>query len=60
VVLRERGPYFECFEGGFAAVLTGLLTGNIRSGYLSRWLHAPHSYGLAGRRDIDGKHLEQN
>lgn len=51
VVLRERGPYFERFEGGFSAVLAGLLDGSIRSEYLSRWLQTPHSYGLAGRRD---------
>ncbi|MCO8273704.1 hypothetical protein M1L60_24210 [Actinoplanes sp. TRM 88003] len=44
VVLRERGPYFERFEAGFAATLTGLLTGAISSFYLSRWLKAPHSY----------------
>jgi hypothetical protein len=50
VVLRERGPYFERFEADFAATLTGLLTGAIRSDYLSRWLQGPHSYGLAGRR----------
>lgn len=51
VVLRERGPCFELFHGGFATVLTGLLTGRIRSEYLGRWLQAPHSYGLAGHRD---------
>ncbi|WP_093617872.1 hypothetical protein [Actinoplanes philippinensis] len=51
VVLRERGPFFERFEAGFAATLTGLLTGAISSRYLSRWLTAPHSYGLAGSRD---------
>ncbi|GAA2584413.1 hypothetical protein GCM10010435_72800 [Winogradskya consettensis] len=52
VVLRERGPYFEQFEsGGFAAVLTGLLTGTVRSRYLSRWLQAPHSYVPAGHGD---------
>jgi hypothetical protein len=51
VVLRERGPYFERFGVGFAPVLTGLLTGTIRSEYLSRRLQVPHSYGLAGRRD---------
>ncbi|QGN46137.1 hypothetical protein GKC29_04275 [Micromonospora sp. WMMC415] len=58
VVLRERGPYFERFDGGFAMTLGGLLTGTIRSRYLSRWLRVPHSYGLAGRRDINGRHLE--
>lgn len=51
VVLRERGPDFERFEGGFSATLMGLLVGNIRSEYLSQWLLAPYSYGLAGRRD---------
>ncbi|MFI5930687.1 hypothetical protein [Actinoplanes sp. NPDC051494] len=47
VVLRERGPAFERFEGGFTEVLTGLLTGTVHSRYLSRWLTAPHSYGPA-------------
>ena len=58
VVLRERGPYFERFEGGFATALAGLLTGITRSEYLTRWLQPPHSYGMAGRRTADGRHLE--
>lgn len=58
VVLRERGPYFERFEGGFAAALTGLLAGTIHSEYLTSWLHGPHSYAMAGRRDAGGRHLE--
>lgn len=58
VVLREHGPYFERFDGGFAVILKGLLTGTVRSRYLSRWLEEPHSYGLAGRRNSEGRYLE--
>ncbi|MEV0897196.1 SMI1/KNR4 family protein [Actinoplanes sp. NPDC049802] len=58
VVLREHGPYFERFDGGFAMTLKGLLTGAVRSRYLTRWLQAPHSYGFAGRRDSNGRCLE--
>jgi hypothetical protein len=44
VVLKERGPYWERFEGGFTTTLAGLLTGDLQSEYLSRWLSGPHSY----------------
>ncbi|MET7422045.1 hypothetical protein [Dactylosporangium sp. NPDC005555] len=44
VVLKERGPYWEQYHVGFSAALTGLLIGEIQSGYLSRWLGGPHSY----------------
>jgi hypothetical protein len=44
VVLKERGPYWERFDGGFAATLAGLLAGDLQSYYLSSWLGGPHSY----------------
>ncbi|MBB4754247.1 SMI1/KNR4 family protein [Actinoplanes lobatus] len=44
VVLKERGPLWERFEGGFDATLSGLLTGDLQSGYLSRRFGGPHSY----------------
>lgn len=43
-VLKERGPYWERFERGFAGTVAGLLTGDVQSRYLSRWLSGPHSY----------------
>ncbi|WP_433218477.1 SMI1/KNR4 family protein [Dactylosporangium sp. CS-047395] len=46
VVLKERGPSWEQYHVGFAATLAGLLTGEIQSEYLSRWLGGPHSYAL--------------
>jgi hypothetical protein len=46
VMLKERGPYWELYQTGFAAALVGLLTGEIQSEYLSRWLGGPHSYAL--------------
>lgn len=44
VVLKEEGPYWEQYQAGFSAALVGLLTGEIQSEYLSRWLGGPHSY----------------
>ncbi|MEV4539555.1 SMI1/KNR4 family protein [Asanoa sp. NPDC049518] len=44
VVLKEEGPLWERYGVGFAATLVGLLTGDIQSEYLSRWLGGPHSY----------------
>ncbi|MEV4139363.1 SMI1/KNR4 family protein [Dactylosporangium sp. NPDC049742] len=45
VVLKERGPCWERYGTGFSATLTGLLTGEIQSEYLSRLLGGPHTYG---------------
>ncbi|MEU6077202.1 SMI1/KNR4 family protein [Micromonospora sp. NPDC047074] len=44
VVFKEEGPYWEQYGVSFSAALVGLLTGEIRSRYLSRWLAGPHSY----------------
>ena len=44
VVLKEEGPYWEQYGVGFSAAVVGLLTGEIQSEYLSRWLGGPHSY----------------
>jgi hypothetical protein len=46
VVFKEEGPYWERYEVGFTAALTGLLTGEIESEYLGRWFAGPHSYTL--------------
>jgi hypothetical protein len=46
VVLKEEGPYWEQYRVGFSVALVGLLTGEIQSEYLSRWLGGPHSYRL--------------
>ncbi|MEV4490614.1 hypothetical protein AB0K04_10920 [Micromonospora coxensis] len=45
VALKERGPYWEHYRVGFSAALVGLLTGEVQSEYLSRWLGGPHTYG---------------
>jgi hypothetical protein len=44
VVFKEEGPYWERYGVGFSAALVGLLTGEIRSEYLSDWLGGLHSY----------------
>ncbi|MGC4809767.1 SMI1/KNR4 family protein [Micromonospora sp. DT228] len=44
VVFKEEGPYWEQYQASFSAALVGLLTGEIQSDYLSRWLGGPHSY----------------
>lgn len=44
VVFKEEGPYWEQYQSGVSAALVGLLTGAIRSEYLSRWLGGPHFY----------------
>lgn len=46
VVLKEPGPYWEQYHVGFCAALVDLLTGDIQSEYLSRWLGGPHSYAI--------------
>lgn len=46
VVFKERGPFWEQYRTGFCAALAGLLTGDIQSEYLSRWLGGPHTYSL--------------
>ncbi|GAA1558406.1 hypothetical protein GCM10009827_094200 [Dactylosporangium maewongense] len=45
VMLKEEGPLWEQYGAGFATALADLLTGDIQSEYLSRWLGGPHSYG---------------
>jgi hypothetical protein len=44
-MLKEEGPLWEEYRAGFATALADLLTGDVRSEYLSRWLGGPHSYG---------------
>jgi hypothetical protein len=44
-MLKEEGPVWEEYGAGFATTLADLLTGDIQSEYLSRWLGGPHSYG---------------
>ena len=46
VVFKERGPYWEQYRTGFCGTLAGLLTGDLQSEYLSRWLGGPHTYSL--------------
>jgi hypothetical protein len=44
-MLTEEGSLWEQYGAGFATALAHLLTGDIQSEYLSRWLGGPHSYG---------------
>ncbi|MBO0884327.1 MAG: hypothetical protein J2P17_29165 [Mycobacterium sp.] len=46
VVVKEEGPHWEQYQVGFSPALVGLLTGEVQSEYLGRWLGGPHSYTL--------------
>jgi hypothetical protein len=45
-MLKEEGPYWEQYRADFSSALACLLTGEIQSEYLGRWLGGPHSYRL--------------